>query len=187
MISKWVRYGIFNTFILQRLQCRVTGHMHDKDGAAPSRRWVNERQCALFFENAQRMHRIATLSPFKKMLVLVITAGQSGWPRWLFICCSGTPHVADVARGHLHFQCSSDTICFLYFLAQRKRLRKQFNREREHTQTSTMQIEAPGDLLCREHRLEWVLFVRVLIQEVHFRIQWSSTMAGKGLGWFLLL
>lgn len=29
MIPKWVHYGIFNTFILQ---CRVMGHMHDRDG-----------------------------------------------------------------------------------------------------------------------------------------------------------
>lgn len=101
----------------------------------------------------KRLHRIPTLSPFKKMLVLVITAGQSRWPLWLFICCSGTPYVAVVTRGHLHFQCSSDTICFLYFLAQRKRLRKQFNREREHTRTSTLQIEVPGCLLFRKHPL----------------------------------
>lgn len=53
-------------------------------------------------------------------------------PLRLLMCCSGSP-AAAVTRGHWHFQCSSDTICFLYFLAQRKRLRKQFNRERIHT------------------------------------------------------
>lgn len=33
------------------------------------------------------------------MLTLVITAGQSGRPRRLFICCPGTPGVAVVDQG----------------------------------------------------------------------------------------
>lgn len=97
------------------------------------------------------LHRIPNFSPFKKMLVLASAAGPSRWPLWLFICCSGTPDVAVLTRGHWHFQCSSDTICFLYFLAQRKRLRKQFNREREHIRTSTLQMEGLGCLLFRKH------------------------------------
>lgn len=145
----------------------MAGQVHGRDGASSGVKMISNPAKVGFMAKivnylkkkkshllkCKRLHRIPTLSPFKKMLVLVITAGQSSWPLWLFICCSGTPYVAVVTRGHLHFQCSSDTICFLYFLAQRKRLRKQFNREREHTRTSTLQIEVPGCLLFRKHRL----------------------------------
>lgn len=71
------------------------------------------------------------------MLWLAVMTQQSGRPAWLSICCPGSPNSAVTTRGHRRFQCSSDTICFLYVSAQRKRLRKQFNREQEQTHTHT--------------------------------------------------
>lgn len=106
--------------------------------------------------------------------------GQRGWPLWLSICCSGSPNVAVVTGGHWHFQCSSDTICFLYFLAQRKRLRKQFNREREHTHISTLQMEPLGCLLFRKHRWGCVFG----IAEVPVWIQQSALMLLSERSWF---
>lgn len=37
------------------------------------------------------------------------------------------PNVTAEQRGHWHFHSSSDGICFIYFLVQRKRLRKQLH------------------------------------------------------------
>lgn len=147
------------------------GRKHGRHGWSSSV-WINST-AAESCDNlkCKRLSRIANLSPFKKMLVLAIMAGRSSWPVWLFICCPGSPNAVVVTRGHWHFQCSSDTICFLYFLAQRKRLRKQFNREREHTHIYIANAGS-GMFAIQTASVGWA----ALTQEVHLWIQQSPMM-----------